>query len=141
MSYNQYSGYGGNPYGHDDNQAAAGGGGYGASNPYGSTEQNPYGNTQNYNDTVSYKSMMFERMRSSNGPTRHPSRLPRSANNTPTTPKRLKNQTTAMPPHQAPATLTVTLLHHSAPATRTAMLLLRLNPRAFLHKRARRMAQ
>ena len=36
--YNQYSGYGGNPYGGDDQQG--GGGGYGA-NPYGS--ENPYG--------------------------------------------------------------------------------------------------
>lgn len=41
--YNQYSGYGGNPYGGDDQQGGAygsGGGGYGA-NPYGS--ENPYG--------------------------------------------------------------------------------------------------
>jgi hypothetical protein len=41
--YNQYSGYGGNPYGGDDQQAGGGygsGGGYGA-NPYGS--ENPYG--------------------------------------------------------------------------------------------------
>jgi len=40
--YNQYSGYGGNPYGGDE-QAGGGyssGGGYGA-NPYGS--ENPYG--------------------------------------------------------------------------------------------------
>lgn len=43
--YNQYSGYGGNPYGGGDDQQQAGGygsggGGYGA-NPYGS--ENPYG--------------------------------------------------------------------------------------------------
>lgn len=41
--YNQYSGYGGNPYGGDDQQQPGGygsGGGYGA-NPYGS--ENPYG--------------------------------------------------------------------------------------------------
>ena len=42
--YNQYSGYGGNPYGGDDQQGggygSGGGGGYGA-NPYGS--ENPYG--------------------------------------------------------------------------------------------------
>ncbi|KAK8214721.1 hypothetical protein M8818_002301 [Zalaria obscura] len=45
MSYNQYSGYGGNPYG-DNGQA----GGYGASNPYGSNEgygaSNPYGGNE-----------------------------------------------------------------------------------------------
>jgi hypothetical protein len=38
MSYNQYSGYGGNPYG-SDGQA----GGYGQSNPYQSDAGNPYG--------------------------------------------------------------------------------------------------
>lgn len=38
-SYNQYSGYGGNPYGGDGGQA----GGYGSSNPYGSDAGNPYG--------------------------------------------------------------------------------------------------
>ncbi|KAJ9632391.1 hypothetical protein H2203_000796 [Taxawa tesnikishii (nom. ined.)] len=42
MSYNQYQGYGGNPYGQDSQQ-----GGYGSSNPYGSNEgygaSNPYG--------------------------------------------------------------------------------------------------
>ena len=42
--YNQYSGYGGNPYGGDDQQQpggyGSGGGGYGA-NPYGS--ENTYG--------------------------------------------------------------------------------------------------
>jgi len=59
MSYNQYSGYGGNPYGQDnlDNRnntmTSGGGGGYGASNPYGSSEQNPYGSNQSYGDTVS----------------------------------------------------------------------------------------
>jgi syntaxin 1B/2/3 len=52
MSYNQYSGYGGNPYGQDNNNSAAAGG-YGASNPYGSSEQNPYGSNQSYGDTVS----------------------------------------------------------------------------------------
>lgn len=39
--YNQYSGYGGNPYGGDEQTGGYGsGGGYGA-NPYGS--ENPYG--------------------------------------------------------------------------------------------------
>ena len=41
--YNQYSGYGGNPYGGDEQAGgygSSGGGGYGA-NPYGS--ENPYG--------------------------------------------------------------------------------------------------
>jgi len=39
--YNQYSGYGGNPYGGDEQAGGYGsGGGYGA-NPYGS--ENPYG--------------------------------------------------------------------------------------------------
>jgi hypothetical protein len=42
--YNQYSGYGGNPYGGEEQAAgygsSGGGGGYGA-NPYGS--ENPYG--------------------------------------------------------------------------------------------------
>jgi len=39
--YNQYSGYGGNPYGADEQAGGYGsGGGYGA-NPYGS--ENPYG--------------------------------------------------------------------------------------------------
>lgn len=38
MSYNQYSGYGGNPY---DEQTGAGG--YGAPNPYGSDAGHPYG--------------------------------------------------------------------------------------------------
>lgn len=39
MAYNQYSGYGGNPYGGEGQQA----GGYGSSNPYGSDAGNPYG--------------------------------------------------------------------------------------------------
>ncbi|KAK4546877.1 hypothetical protein LTR36_001609 [Oleoguttula mirabilis] len=39
MSYNQYSGYGGNPYG----EQAPAAGGYGGSNPYGSDAGNPYG--------------------------------------------------------------------------------------------------
>ncbi|KAK5124688.1 hypothetical protein LTR85_001401 [Meristemomyces frigidus] len=39
MSYNQYSGYGGNPYGEQTQQS----GGYGGSNPYGSDAGNPYG--------------------------------------------------------------------------------------------------
>ena len=38
-SYNQYSGYGGNPYGADGQQQ----GGYGSSNPYASDGGNPYG--------------------------------------------------------------------------------------------------
>ncbi|KAK5115364.1 hypothetical protein LTR62_001564 [Meristemomyces frigidus] len=38
MSYNQYSGYGGNPYGGGEQQ-----GGYGASNPYAGDAGNPYG--------------------------------------------------------------------------------------------------
>ncbi|GAB7365586.1 hypothetical protein MBLNU230_g6657t1 [Neophaeotheca triangularis] len=44
MSYNQYSGYGGNPY--EDPQAGqygGAGGGYGSSNPYGGGSSNPYG--------------------------------------------------------------------------------------------------
>lgn len=53
MSYNQYSGYGGNPYGQEEQNT----GGYGASNPYGSSEgygqQNPYGSNQSYGETVS----------------------------------------------------------------------------------------
>ncbi|KAK3672460.1 hypothetical protein LTR78_007767 [Recurvomyces mirabilis] len=40
MSYNQYSGYGGNPYG---GEQQGGQGGYGASNPYASDAGNPYG--------------------------------------------------------------------------------------------------
>lgn len=36
MSYNQYSGYGGNPYGGEQQS-------YGASNPYSSEAGNPYG--------------------------------------------------------------------------------------------------
>jgi syntaxin 1B/2/3 len=36
MSYNQYSGYGGNPYGEQQ-------GGYSSSNPYASDAGNPYG--------------------------------------------------------------------------------------------------
>ncbi|KAF1343725.1 t-SNARE [Delphinella strobiligena] len=47
-SYNQYSGYGGNPYGQDNSAA----GGYGASNPYGSSTENPYGAGQNYGETA-----------------------------------------------------------------------------------------
>ncbi|KAH9826040.1 Protein transport protein SSO2 [Teratosphaeria destructans] len=39
MSYNAYGGYGGNPYGAEQQQA----GGYGASNPYGGDAGNPYG--------------------------------------------------------------------------------------------------
>ncbi|KAK3681914.1 hypothetical protein LTR37_020757 [Vermiconidia calcicola] len=39
MAYNQYSGYGGNPYGGGDGQA----GGYGQSNPYSTDAGNPYG--------------------------------------------------------------------------------------------------
>jgi syntaxin 1B/2/3 len=40
-NYNQYSGYGGNPYGEDQAGAyGSSGGGYGSANPYG--EQNPY---------------------------------------------------------------------------------------------------
>ncbi|KAL1297499.1 hypothetical protein AAFC00_005018 [Neodothiora populina] len=46
MSYNQYSGYGGNPYGQDNNSA---GGGYGASNPYGSNDG--YGQQDGYGET------------------------------------------------------------------------------------------
>lgn len=38
MSYNQYSGYGGNPYGGGEGQA----GGYGSSNPYGGEADNTY---------------------------------------------------------------------------------------------------
>lgn len=49
-NYNQYSGYGGNPYGQDN----SGAGGYGASNPYGSSTENPYGSGQNYGETVSF---------------------------------------------------------------------------------------
>lgn len=40
MAYNQYSGYGGNPYGGDGQQ-----GGYGSANPYGTDAGNPYGGT------------------------------------------------------------------------------------------------
>lgn len=47
MSYNQYSGYGGNPYGEQTQQS----GGYGQSNPYGSDTGNPYGGE--YGQTVS----------------------------------------------------------------------------------------
>lgn len=51
MSYNQYQGYGGNPYGQDSQQ-----GGYGSSNPYGSNEgygaSNPYGGS-GYGEAVS----------------------------------------------------------------------------------------
>lgn len=42
MSYNQYSGYGGNPYGADQQQTGV----YGSSNPYGSDAGNPYAATQ-----------------------------------------------------------------------------------------------
>lgn len=61
MSYNQYSGYGGNPYGQDNTATS---GGYGASNPYGSND-NPYAGTQNYGETVSdlnmYRRLRFAR--------------------------------------------------------------------------------
>jgi len=107
MSYNQYSGYGGNPYGGNEQQA----GGYGTANPYGGTggtsggygQANPY-SSQGYGQSVSLESRNASTVQHLTKVHRHRPRVfnhHQSVMRRQTTPSRLPTPTTAYHSPQA----------------------------------------